>query len=80
MIATVNIKKQQEMSLTGSMIVKLMRQHKITMREIKDANGITLKRIREVREKGVKGFAAEEWFKLITGKWPDPGWSMPKAP
>jgi hypothetical protein len=64
------------MNLTGSMIIRLMRQHRVTMRDIKARHGVTLKRIREVRTKGVRGFAAEEWFMIITGKWPDPGWSQ----
>lgn len=40
------------------------------MREVKAKYKITLKRIREVREIGVEGFAAEEWIFIITGKWP----------
>lgn len=59
------------MKLTGNMIKRLMRKHAVTMREIKVKFKITLKRIREVRELGVEGFAAEEWIFIITGKWPN---------
>ncbi|MBK6616640.1 hypothetical protein [Ottowia sp.] len=60
------------MSLTGAMVASLMRKHKVTIRSIKERypKMITMKRVREVRAKGVKGFAAEEWFYIITGKWP----------
>lgn len=60
-----------QMNLTGRMIVRLMRVNKVKMRDIKAKHGITLKRIREVREKGVRGFSAAEWVLIITGKWPD---------
>lgn len=59
------------MKLTGNMIKRLMRRHRVTMREIKMRHKITLKRIREVRAEGVVGFLAEEWLFIITGKWPD---------
>lgn len=58
------------MVLTGSTIRRLMRRYGVTMRDIKAQYGITLKRIREVRANGVNGFLAEEWFKIITGRWP----------
>lgn len=59
------------MVLTGHRICALMRKHKITMRDIKERHGITLKRIREVRSDGVRGFMAEDWFRIITGHWPN---------
>lgn len=58
------------MRLSGIMIVRLMRRHKKTIRGISETNAITMKRVREVRDKGVEGFLAEEWIFLITGKWP----------
>lgn len=59
------------MQLTGSGVVHLMRKHQVTMRDIKAKYQITLKRVREVRAKGVYGFAAAEWTFIITGKWPE---------
>ena len=57
------------MRLSGNMVVRLMRKHKKTIRGIAQENSITMKRVREVREKGVEGFMAENWIFLITGKW-----------
>lgn len=68
---------QYQLTLTGSMIVGLMRRNKVKMRDLKAKYGVTLKRIREVREKGVRGFAAAEWTMLITGKWPEEAGSQP---
>lgn len=59
------------MKLTGAMIIRLMRKHHITIRQIQAKFHITLKRIREVRATGVEGFLAEEWLFIITGKWPE---------
>jgi hypothetical protein len=58
------------MVLTGDRICSLMRLHGVTMRAIKIQYGITLKRIRQVRAEGVRGFMAEDWFHIITGRWP----------
>ena len=59
------------MKLTGNMVRRLMRRHRVTMRDIKAKHQISLKRIREVRAGGVEGFLATEWLFLITGQWPD---------
>jgi len=59
------------MVLTGWKIRALMREHGATIRGIKAKHQITLKRTREVRANGVRGFAACEWFWIITGRWPD---------
>ena len=59
------------MQLTGSDVKSLMRSHNVKMRDIKAKYQITLKRVREVRESGVRGFAAQEWHFIITGVWPD---------
>ena len=58
------------MILTGHRICSLMRKHGVTMRAIKAQHGITLKRIRQVRAEGVSGFMAEDWFRIIVGRWP----------
>jgi len=65
-----------QLTLTGPMLVSLMRRHRVKIRDVKAKHGVTLKRIREVRETGLTGFAAEEWHWLITGQWPEPGWSF----
>ncbi len=59
------------MKLSGSMVRRLMRRHRVTMRGIKAKHQISLKRIREVRAGGVEGFLAAEWIFLITGQWPE---------
>lgn len=58
------------MQLSGKEVIRLMRQHKVTIRDLKAKFQITLKRTREVRTAGVAGFHAEEWTYLITGAWP----------
>lgn len=58
------------MQLSGKEVIRLMRKHKVTIRDLKSRFQITLKRIREVRAIGVVGFHAEEWTFLITGSWP----------
>lgn len=58
-------------ALSGSDIQRLMRRYRVKMRDLKSKYALTLKRIREVRLKGVTGFPADEWTFLITGKWPD---------
>jgi hypothetical protein len=59
------------MEINGRTIRRLMRIHKVTIRGLAARYQITLKRVREVRAKGVSGFSGDEWFMLITGKWPD---------
>ena len=59
------------MKLSGNMVRRLMRRHRVTMRDIKAKHQISLKRIREVRTGGVEGFFAAEWIFLITGQWPE---------
>jgi hypothetical protein len=59
------------LQLSGNSIVDLMRKHKKTIRQIAERNSITMKRVREVREKGVEVFIAENWLFIITGMWPD---------
>lgn len=59
------------MEIKGKTIRGLMRIHKLTIRGMAQKYDITMKRVREVRPKGVTGFSGDEWFMLITGKWPD---------
>lgn len=73
--------KFEDMVLTGTAIKRLMRKHGATLRGIKAQHKITLKRTREVRQTGVRGFLAAEWFWIITGRWPDePAASAKAAP
>jgi hypothetical protein len=60
------------MVLTGSSVTRLMRKYGVTIRALKAQHGITLTRTREVRRLGVSGFMAEDWFRIITGRWPKP--------
>lgn len=55
--------------ISGAGIRKLMRKHRITIRAISQKFSITMTRVREVREKGVQGFYADEWHFMITGRW-----------
>ena len=58
--------------LSGADVRSLMRRHRKTIRSIASEHGLTMKRVREVRENGVTGLLAEEWQYLITGEWPSP--------
>lgn len=58
-------------SLPGAMIRRLMRKHGVTIRALAIKYNITMKRVREVRSDGVRGFYANEWHFLITGVWLD---------
>jgi hypothetical protein len=49
------------LTLTGPMLVGLMRLHRVKIRDLKAKYGLTLKRVRQVRSTGLTGFAAEEW-------------------
>lgn len=57
--------------LSGAIVRRLMRKHKVTIRSLAQSFNITMKRIREVRDSGVLGFAASEWHYMITGVWLD---------
>lgn len=58
-------------TLSGAMVCRLMRKHKVTISGLAAKHNITQKRVREVRAKGVTGFLALEWCYLISGIWPD---------
>lgn len=57
--------------LPGAMVCRLMRKHGITIRSLAQKFGLTMKRVREVRAAGARGFAASEWHYMITGVWLD---------
>ncbi len=59
--------------MTGAEITSLMRRHKVTIRELKARTGITMKRIRQVRERGLGcRHAKRDWIEAITGTDPGP--------
>lgn len=54
-------------SISGSMICRLMRRHQVTIRALAQRMQITMKRVREVREKGVEGHCmCLDWYEAIT--------------
>jgi hypothetical protein len=57
--------------LPGAMVRRLMRKRGMTIRALAAKHGLTMKRVREVRANGVRGFLANEWHYLITGQWLD---------
>lgn len=57
--------------LPGTMVRRLMRKHGVTIRYLAQKFKITMKRVREVRAGGARGFAASEWHYMITGAWLD---------
>ena len=52
-------------TLSGAMVRRLMRRHRITIAGLAAKHNITQKRVREVRAKGVAGFLAQKWCYLI---------------
>ena len=54
-------------TLTGRELCRLMRVHKVTMRQLKARTGFTLKLIRERRETGLTGHACIDWTEAIAG-------------
>ena len=61
-----------EPKLSGDEVRRLMRLHKVTIRGLAQDMQITMKRVREVREKGLKGPAVRDWIEHITGHDPGP--------
>lgn len=58
--------------MNGRDVCKLMRQHGVTIRDLKARTGITLRRIRDVRMVGLAGpYQCRDWVEMITGR--DPG-------
>ncbi len=48
-----------------------MRKHGVTIRTLAQKYNVTIKRVRKVRAEGASGFAACEWYYMITGVWLD---------
>lgn len=64
--------------MSGAMVRRMMRMRGITIRALAHKWNLTMKRVREVRAEGVRGFAANEWHFMITGAWLDePGGPAP---
>lgn len=57
--------------LSGATVRRLMRQRGLTIRALAATHKITMKRIREVRADGVRGFQANEWHWILTNRWLD---------
>lgn len=57
--------------MTGKEIAALMRQHKVTIKDLAKRMGVTEKRIKEVRKDGLSDANTErDWVQSITGKDP----------
>lgn len=57
--------------LSGKDVVSMMRAHGKTIRCVAQEQGITQKRVRQVRTQGVEGeFFVSEWIYICTGVWP----------
>ena len=63
--------KTGEYTLSGALVRRLMRKHRVTIAALAAKHNLTQKRVREVRAQGVTGFLALEWSFLISGVWPD---------
>jgi hypothetical protein len=52
--------------ISGSEVVRLMRAHNVSIRQFASVHGMTLKRIRELRVKGIPaGFRSWEFHRMI---------------
>lgn len=55
-------------SISGPMIRRLMRRHRMTIRALAKRMNITMKRVRHVREHGVEGHCmCLDWYEAISG-------------
>lgn len=61
-----------EPKLSADEVKCLMRRHRITIRQLADKMQITMKRVRQVREAGIRGPAVRDWMEHITGHDPGP--------
>ena len=59
------------MVLTPHTVRSLMSKHGLTIRGVAARWPITMKRVRAVRDQGVAGFMGDDWFRIITGHWPE---------
>lgn len=73
LLAAGAVARPADLILTSAEIKATMRKRGHTIRSIAKAVGITQKRVRLVRESGVRGFLAEEWTHILTGEWPKQG-------
>lgn len=53
--------------MTGPELCKLMRLHRVTIRELSQRTGIPMKRIRLRRETGLDLLTSIDWWQHITG-------------
>jgi hypothetical protein len=59
--------------LSAKAVQHLMRKHRVTIAELSYRTGITQRRIREVRERGLENpMAVRDWIQAITGTDPGP--------
>ena len=61
-----NISHRNFRAISGAEIVRMMRGTRVTIRQMAETNQITMKRVRELRSKGVgSGMAAWEIFFML---------------
>ena len=59
--------------MSGERIISLMRRYRVTIRSLSKRTGITMKRIRNVREEGLAdAHSIRDWIEAITGDDPGP--------
>ncbi len=56
-----------DLFIGGAYIRKQMRKHRITIRELAQRTGLTMKRIRRIREHGTGAFSAVDILQAIRG-------------
>ena len=61
----------RDQRLAAHLVRNLMRRHGKTIRSLSAEFNLRQTRVRTVRRNGATGFAAAEWFKMLTGHWPD---------
>ena len=60
--------------MNGNHIRRIMRVHKVTIRELAARMDITIKRVRHVRQHGLaENHVIRDWIEAITGR--DPGFA-----
>ena len=60
-------------ALSGSDVISLMRRYKVTIKELARRIGVTLDRIRKIRERGLQDpLAVRDWIQAISGEDPGP--------
>lgn len=56
--------------ISGADVCRLMRRHERTLHELAATHGLTLRRLRTWRARGLEGFSAINAVWCITGTWP----------